>query len=71
MFSVTSYVKAHAERTRLKEEAQRHRSWLNISHEGSGTYRGHPSHEPGVIDPFFYFLIAEVFLHEIYRAAKI
>ena len=42
-----------------------------VSHGGSGTYRGHPLTNQGLLLKFFDFLIAEVFLHEIYRAAKI
>ena len=43
-----------------------------LTHGGSGTYRGHPPlMNQGLLIQFFDFLIAEVFLHEIYRAAKI
>ena len=35
------------------------------------TRTGDSPRELGVIDPFFYFLIAGVFLHEMYLAAKI
>ena len=30
-----------------------------------------PFNEPGIIDPFFYFLIAKAFLREMYCVAKI
>ena len=43
-----------------------------MSHGGwaSGSDGG-PPHDSGVIDPIFDFLIAQVFLYEIYLTAKI
>ena len=45
----------------------------SIRRGGSGTYRGHPTPltNQGLLIRYFDFLIAEVFLHEIYLAAKI
>ena len=51
------------------------RKTLNVApvpHGVSGTYRGHPpSMNQGLLLQFFDFLKAEVFLREIYLAAKI
>ena len=46
-------------------------AYYKLWHGVSGTYRGHPPHEPGVIDPIFWFSDSWGLLHEIYRAAKI
>ena len=47
-------------------------SWILSQTRGVwGLIEVPPPHELGVIDPIFDFLIAEVFVHEIYRAANI
>ena len=75
MFLISRRINMEAnELTRLLEALPRLSFRLNFMIDGTrGVWDLHrsPPHEPGVIDPFFYFLIAEVFLHQIYRAAKI
>ena len=44
---------------------------MGVLAQGVWELQWSPTHEPGVIDPIFDFLIAWVFLHETCHAAKI
>ena len=44
--------------------------FYRLAHGGSGTYRGHPLMNQGLLIHFFDFLIAEVFLHKISISEK-